>query len=101
MISTDQSVSFDLALPEQGALMRTAPLEGSEPGPGPNHHEVYPVRRDGEGTGAFEFIQIGYANKRPDLHEMASEFLGASGRWRSVPRAASRAGIVEGDIRRR
>ncbi len=73
MISTDQSVSLDLALSEQGALMRTAPLEGSEPGPGPNHHDVYPVRRDGEGTGAFELIQIGYANKRPDLHEMASE----------------------------
>ena len=68
MISTDQSVSFDLALSEQGALMRTAPLEGSEPGPGPQHHDVYPVRRDGEGTGAFEFIQIGYANKRTDLH---------------------------------
>ena len=79
MISTDQSVPFDFALSEQGALMRTASLEGSEPGPGPNHHDVYPVRRDGEGTGAFELIQIGYANKGPDLHEMASEFLGALG----------------------
>ena len=99
MISTDQSVSFDLALSEQGALMRTAPLEGSEPGPGPNHHDVYPVRRDGERTGAFELIQIGYADKRPDLHGMAFNctlsLQVVGGGWRARRERPAEWGIAE------
>ena len=63
MVSADKLVSVELALSEQRALVRTAPLEGSQPSRGPHDDDVESVRRERVRAIAVKLIQVGNAGQ--------------------------------------
>jgi hypothetical protein len=63
MISADELVSIELALSEQGALMRTAPFESSKSSQRPHHYDVESVRRQRVWTITAQLFQIGKTDK--------------------------------------
>ena len=59
MVSADERVSIEFALSEQRALVRTAPLESSQPSRRPHDHDVESVRRERVRAIAVKLIQVG------------------------------------------
>jgi hypothetical protein len=59
MISADELASIKLTFAEQGALVRTAPLEGSQPSRRPHNHDIKSVRRQRMWVIAAKLIQTG------------------------------------------
>jgi len=59
MVSANELVSIELALSEQRALVRTAPLESSQPSRRPHDHDVESARRQRVWTIAVKLIQVG------------------------------------------
>jgi len=63
MVSADELVSVELALSEQRALMRAAPLESSQPSRRPHDHDVESVRRQRVWAIAVKLIKVGNADE--------------------------------------